>query len=110
MSCDSEDLMEGEKPVSGEEQVTYIQGPVMEFAELVSSIPKIAEHNILVFVKSFVVAIANGNWSLVSRGAEHCLLWLVEILSADSSQDRYFCSPGPLSLIPYEKHFSLVVH
>lgn len=31
----------------------------MEFAELVFSTPKIAEHSILIFVKSFVVAVAD---------------------------------------------------
>lgn len=74
MSRDSEDLREGEKPVKGEEQVTYIQGPVMEFTDLPSSIPKTAEHNLPVFVKNYIVADADLFWGLVSRGAGHCLL------------------------------------
>lgn len=45
--------------MSGEGQVTYTENPVMEFAELVSSTCRPAEHSVLLLVQSFVVAVAH---------------------------------------------------
>lgn len=48
-------------------------------------------------------------WLIMEYGLQSCWALLTGvILNADSSQDQYFCSPEPWSLIPYEKHFSFI--
>lgn len=57
----SSDPRGGEKPVSGEERVTHTHGPLVDFAARASSIPKTAEHNVLIFVESSNGAVAGSS-------------------------------------------------